>query len=159
MTLKHTGEWRYTSVHSLTLALDGGEWSASHPSHFTPRERAPGTHCIGGLVGPRTIGEYMARLIKQSLSIVKKIETSCTHITLHWWSLGENQGEHIRVNNILKSQYNKIQETRLMVFLYGSSLYKGSLEALTSSPSSLFYMETSIITCTLHQWRWDGWSM
>jgi hypothetical protein len=31
-----------------TSALDGGEWSASHPGHFTPRERAPGTHWIGG---------------------------------------------------------------------------------------------------------------
>jgi hypothetical protein len=38
----------------LTSALDGGEWSASHPGHFTPEERAPGTHCIGGWVGPRT---------------------------------------------------------------------------------------------------------
>jgi hypothetical protein len=26
------------------MALDGGEWSASCPSCFTPRERAPGTH-------------------------------------------------------------------------------------------------------------------
>jgi hypothetical protein len=25
------GEWRYSSMHSLTLALDRGEWSASHP--------------------------------------------------------------------------------------------------------------------------------
>jgi len=29
-------------------------WSASHPSRVTPRERAPGTHWIGGWVGPRT---------------------------------------------------------------------------------------------------------
>jgi len=27
----------------LTSALDGGEWSASRPGRFTPRERAPGT--------------------------------------------------------------------------------------------------------------------
>jgi hypothetical protein len=33
--------------------LDGGEWSASHPGRFTPRERAPGTYWIGGWVGPR----------------------------------------------------------------------------------------------------------
>jgi hypothetical protein len=33
-------------MHSLTSALDGGEWSA-------PRERAPDTHWIGGWVGPR----------------------------------------------------------------------------------------------------------
>jgi hypothetical protein len=37
-------EWRYSSMHSLTLALDGGEWSASHPGRFTPRERDLGTH-------------------------------------------------------------------------------------------------------------------
>jgi hypothetical protein len=27
--------------------LDGGEWSTSRPGHFTPRERAPGTHWVG----------------------------------------------------------------------------------------------------------------
>jgi len=37
----------------LTSELDGGEWSASLPGHFTPRQRAPGTHWIGGLVDPR----------------------------------------------------------------------------------------------------------
>jgi hypothetical protein len=34
----------------LTLALVGGEWSASHPGCITPGERAPGTHWIGGWV-------------------------------------------------------------------------------------------------------------
>jgi hypothetical protein len=38
------GEWRYSSTHSLTSALDGDEWSASRPGRFTPRERARGTH-------------------------------------------------------------------------------------------------------------------
>jgi hypothetical protein len=33
--------------------IDGGEWSASRASLFTPKERAPGTHWIGGWVGPR----------------------------------------------------------------------------------------------------------
>jgi len=37
----------------LTSALDGGEWSASRSGHFTPSERAPGTHWLGGWVGPR----------------------------------------------------------------------------------------------------------
>jgi len=35
-------------MHSLTSILDGCEWSASHPSHFTPRKGAPGTHWIDG---------------------------------------------------------------------------------------------------------------
>jgi hypothetical protein len=40
---------------SLTSAPDGGEWSASHPGRFTPRERAPGTHLIGEWVSPRAV--------------------------------------------------------------------------------------------------------
>jgi hypothetical protein len=40
-------------MRSLTSALDRGEWSASRPSRFTPREIAHGTGCIGGWVGPR----------------------------------------------------------------------------------------------------------
>jgi hypothetical protein len=36
----------------LTSALGGGEFSASHPYRFTSEETAPGTHCIGGWVGP-----------------------------------------------------------------------------------------------------------
>jgi hypothetical protein len=42
-------------MHSLTSALDGSEWSASRPGLFTPRERAPGAHWIGGWVGPRAV--------------------------------------------------------------------------------------------------------
>jgi hypothetical protein len=32
----------------LTSALAGGEWSASRPGPFTPGNKAPGTHWIGG---------------------------------------------------------------------------------------------------------------
>jgi hypothetical protein len=49
------GEWGYSFTYSLTSALDGGEWSASRPGRFTPRERAPGTHWIGVWVGPRAV--------------------------------------------------------------------------------------------------------
>jgi hypothetical protein len=37
----------------LISALVGAMWSASRPGSFTTRERAPGTHCIGGWVDPR----------------------------------------------------------------------------------------------------------
>jgi hypothetical protein len=37
----------------MTSALVGGEWSASRPCRFTPEERAPGTHWIGGWVDSR----------------------------------------------------------------------------------------------------------
>jgi hypothetical protein len=49
------GEWRYSSIYSLTSALDGGEWSALRLRRFTPRERAPSTHWIGGWMGPWAI--------------------------------------------------------------------------------------------------------
>jgi hypothetical protein len=39
-------------MHSLTATLDVGEWSASRLGRFTPKERAPGTHWVGGWVGP-----------------------------------------------------------------------------------------------------------
>jgi hypothetical protein len=37
----------------LASALVGGEWSTSCPSRFTPGEKAPATHWIGGWVDPR----------------------------------------------------------------------------------------------------------
>jgi hypothetical protein len=35
------------------VALNGGEWFAKCSGRFTPGERDPGTHWIGGWVGPR----------------------------------------------------------------------------------------------------------
>ncbi|PNF14462.1 hypothetical protein B7P43_G01680 [Cryptotermes secundus] len=35
------------------LVLAGGEWSASRPGCFTPGERSPTTHWIGGWVDPK----------------------------------------------------------------------------------------------------------
>jgi hypothetical protein len=52
---RRIGEGMYSSTHSLTLTLDGGEWSTSNADRFTPREKAPGTHWIGGWVGPRAV--------------------------------------------------------------------------------------------------------
>jgi hypothetical protein len=37
----------------LTLLLDGSEWPASCPSHFTSGKTALGTHQVGGWVGYR----------------------------------------------------------------------------------------------------------
>jgi hypothetical protein len=45
----------------LTSALDRGEWSASRPCRFTPREGAPGTHWIGGWVGPRAVLDVVVK--------------------------------------------------------------------------------------------------
>jgi len=41
----------------LNSALDGSEWLASRPGHFTSGVVAPGAHLIGGWVGPRAAVE------------------------------------------------------------------------------------------------------
>jgi hypothetical protein len=51
----------YSSTHSLTSALDGGEWSASRPGRLTHRERAPGTYCLGSRVGPRAVVDAVVK--------------------------------------------------------------------------------------------------
>jgi hypothetical protein len=43
LTEHHAKKRRNISMHSLTSALDEGEWPASHPGRFTSRERTPGT--------------------------------------------------------------------------------------------------------------------
>jgi hypothetical protein len=46
--MKAYGEWMYRFIHIfLTSALAGGEWSASRPGRFIPREVAPGAYWIG----------------------------------------------------------------------------------------------------------------
>jgi len=42
----------------LTSTLEGDEWSASCLGRFTTREKAPGTHWIGGWVGLRAGGKF-----------------------------------------------------------------------------------------------------
>jgi hypothetical protein len=46
----------------LTSALAGGKWSASRPCRFTPGDRAPSTHWIGGWVDPRANLDNMEKL-------------------------------------------------------------------------------------------------
>jgi hypothetical protein len=45
----------YWGIEVWLHAVDGGEWSASCPGRFTPRERVTGTRWIGGWVGSRAV--------------------------------------------------------------------------------------------------------
>jgi hypothetical protein len=54
----------------LTLALVGGEMSASLPGRFTAGEGAAGTHLIAGWVGPRIgLGDVEKRKILTLLGL------------------------------------------------------------------------------------------
>ena len=46
------GEQMYSSTLPSTSTLDGDAWSRPRHGRFTPEKR-PGTHYIGGWVGPR----------------------------------------------------------------------------------------------------------
>jgi hypothetical protein len=59
--MKAYWEWRCSFTRSFTSALDEGEWSASRPDRFTPRETALGTHWIGGWVSLRTVMDAVAK--------------------------------------------------------------------------------------------------
>jgi hypothetical protein len=50
--MKTSGRVNVHNHVSLTLALVGGEWLASCPGHFTPGEKAHGTHWTGDGLGP-----------------------------------------------------------------------------------------------------------
>jgi hypothetical protein len=45
----------------LTSALGRGEWSASRPGRFIPRERFSGMHLVGGWVGSTACLDAMAK--------------------------------------------------------------------------------------------------
>jgi hypothetical protein len=93
---RHIGEWRHSSTHSLTLALDGGEWSASRPGHFAARERAPGTHWIGDWLGPRAGLDTVVEKKNHSLCrdsnppiirpVVQRYTTELTRLSMLYFS-------------------------------------------------------------------------
>jgi hypothetical protein len=74
--MRRIGERRHNSTHSLT-SLDGGEWSVSRTGRFIPKKRAPGTHWIGGCVGPRAI---LDTVVKKKIPSPRRESNSTTPI-------------------------------------------------------------------------------
>jgi hypothetical protein len=74
--------------HHAMMALDGGEWSASRSSRFSPKEIAPGTHWIGGWVGLRaSLDAVVKRNIPSSCRDSNPVAQN--YITELSWSRGE----------------------------------------------------------------------
>jgi len=61
----------------LISALEGGQWSASRPGRFTPREMARVTYCTGGWVGPSA---GLDTVVKRKIpsSAMTRFPRSCT---------------------------------------------------------------------------------
>jgi hypothetical protein len=97
--LRRIGEWVYSSTHSLTSALDGDERTASRLGCFTPRERSPGTHQIGGWVGPRAVLDAM---VKREIPSSRRESNPRNPISIH--SLVAVPTELITINGIKVSK-------------------------------------------------------
>jgi hypothetical protein len=57
----------------LTSALDGDEWAASLPCHFTPEERVLGTHLIRGWVDPTAGLDAVVKRKKSHPSLCREL--------------------------------------------------------------------------------------
>jgi len=79
--IRHTGEWKYSSTHSLTLALDRGKQSASCSGYFTARERTPGTLWIWGWVASRWLHIFLWKWKCLSLLRDRLFHTYENHIS------------------------------------------------------------------------------
>jgi hypothetical protein len=69
------GEWRYSSTHSLTSALDGGKWSASRPGRFTPHRKCPWYPLDRRLSGPQSGSEHGGEEKNSSLHYSRVLKT------------------------------------------------------------------------------------
>jgi hypothetical protein len=126
----------YSSTHSLTSALVGGEWSASCSGLFTPRERAPGTHWIGGWVGPRAVLDAVVkrkipsprRESNPRTTIIQPVVQRYTDwaITALVMSFIHIQNENIPLGNAISLK--KFQN------IVGEDFYPCSLPLATSKP-------------------------
>jgi hypothetical protein len=85
-------------MHSLTPVLDGGEWSASRSGRFTLRERALGTHWIGGWVGPRAVLDAMVKR-----NVIKLYGHGHTHTHTHHIPTFPRKGKYSENNRQLTS--------------------------------------------------------
>jgi hypothetical protein len=90
----------------LTSALDGGEWSASRPGRFTHREGTPGTHWIGGWVGPRAV---LDAVVKRKISSPCRESNSRTLIVQPYtdWAITAITDRHGNLNSKISCSSNR----------------------------------------------------
>jgi hypothetical protein len=113
--LRHEDVWRSGGVAPpfLTLALDGGEWSASHPGRFTSGERTPGTRWTGGCVDPRA-----------GLDTVEKRKISCLCRESNPRRPARSPCNYSDNNCILLSRKRKYHFIAMLTTSYAGNLYQ-----------------------------------
>jgi hypothetical protein len=73
------GEWRYSSTHSLTSALDG-RGQLHVPAALPPRGKGPGTHWIGRWVNARAV---LDAVVKKKIPCPRRGSNHRTPM-IHW---------------------------------------------------------------------------
>jgi hypothetical protein len=74
------GEWRYSSTIIDLAALDGGDFSASHSGCFTSGEKEPGTHWIGGWMGPQRRSRHCG--VERKLALAGNRTPAVQHVAI-----------------------------------------------------------------------------
>ena len=115
---------------NFTLALDWGKWSTSHPSHFTLRERTPGTQWTVVRVGPwahLNIRREEKHEDLQSVQILLPICKSESKMSYFTTQLIQHSGIEIRINtaNTIAWQWTWLWATYIWLHLLLISPSKG----------------------------------
>jgi hypothetical protein len=158
------GKWRYISTHSLTSALDGGEWSASRPGRFTPKERTPGTHWKGGWVGPRAVLDAVVKrkilsLRRESNPRTPIVQPVAQHHTD--WAVTA-PGTHNALSEISLFVYFRSFDNYIILcirsyYLYESCIYVMAYHSLTGWVScilrcAVMFFVIGVIILTSNKW-------
>ena len=104
------GEQRYTSTLSLTLALDG-VGGQTHAPAALPLGKRPGTHCIGGWVGPRARlnGCEKSRPYRNFFFLVQKQNNCSNLMSYHTYPFKNINKMKISLSNVHSHMFIKFQ--------------------------------------------------
>jgi hypothetical protein len=111
--------------------VDGGEWLASRPGRFTPRERAPGTHWIGGWVGSRAVLEAV---VKRKIPSPRRPGTC-------------RAGRSTSVANLQTFSPDRVSFVDLAIWINILQYVAADLSTRTCSVSSHFILSTRAQVC------------
>jgi hypothetical protein len=147
----HLAHWRVklslysTKHHAMKVycgseciaALDGGKWSAYCPGRFTPRERAPGTHWIGGWVGLRNV---LDAVVKRKIPSPRRESNPRTPIVQPLAqrytdrAISEEQRAYQKIKQEPVEQAWRIPSVILLTFMLKSAGFQFALSQTLSCP-------------------------